>query len=96
MEDEYFTGVFKKNKLVTTQNEKDIRVTFTNNLDFDVHINNIVKKANQIIGLIRRSFSHLDKELFIHLYKSIVRPHLEYANVIWHPIALCMIAPCNS
>ena len=86
VENEYFTDVFKKNKLVTTQSEKDIGVTFTNNLDFDVHINNIVKKANQVMGLIRRSFSHLDKEMFINLYKSLVRPHLEYANVIWHPI----------
>ena len=86
VENEYFTDVFKKNKLVKTQSEKDIGVTFTNNLDFDVHINNIVKKANQVMGLIRRSFSHLDKEMFINLYKSLVRPHLEYANVIWHPI----------
>ena len=37
-------------------------------------------------GLIRRSFSYLDKEMFTNLYKSLVRPHLEYANVIWHPM----------
>ena len=24
--------------------------------------------------------------MFIKLYKAIIRPHLEYANVIWHPI----------
>ena len=26
------------------------------------------------------------KDIFLKLYKSVVRPHLEYANVIWHPI----------
>ena len=31
------------------------------------------------------SFSYLDKELFLLIYKSMVRPHLEYANSIWSP-----------
>ena len=33
----------------------------------------------------KRSFSYLDKELFLLIYKSMVRPHLEYANSIWSP-----------
>ena len=44
-----------------------------------------VKKANNIMALIRRSFINLDVEMFLKLYKALVRPHLEYANVIWHP-----------
>ena len=39
-----------------------------------------------MLGLIKRSFSYLDKEVFIKLYKSLVRPHLEYGNIISHPI----------
>ena len=69
-----------------TENEKDIGVTFSTKLDFDLHINNIVNKANQMTGLIKRSFKYIDKDVFLTLYKSIVRPHLEYANVVWHPI----------
>lgn len=34
------------------------------------------------MGLIRRSFSLLDKETFTKLHSSIVRPH---ANTIWSP-----------
>ena len=41
-----------------------------------------IKKANNMIGLIRRSFVHLDEEMFLDLYKALVRPHLEYTNVI--------------
>ena len=37
-----------------------------------------IKKANNMVGLIRRSFIHLDEEMFL-------KPYLEYANVIWHP-----------
>ena len=55
-------------------------------MKFEEHINNAVKKANQMIGLIRRSFEFLDKDMFLKLFKAIVRPHLEYANVVWHPM----------
>ena len=38
------------------------------------------------MGIIRRTFKHLNNEIFIPLYKALVRPHLEYGNVIWNPI----------
>ena len=44
-----------------------------------------IKKANNMMGLIRRSFIHLDEEMFLNPYQALVRPQLEYANVIWHP-----------
>ena len=42
-------------------------------------------KGNQIIGLIRRNIVYKDKELIIPLYKTIVRPHLEYCIQAWRP-----------
>ena len=44
-----------------------------------------INKANSVIGLIRRSFRHLDKEMFLTLYKSLIRPQLEYGNQVWSP-----------
>ena len=38
-----------------------------------------------MVGLIRRSFSYMDRKSFNLLYKSRVRPVLEYANTIWCP-----------
>jgi len=32
-----------------------------------------------------RNFIHMDESSFILLYKSMVRPHLEYANSVWCP-----------
>ena len=49
-------------------------------LKFQEHISAKVKKANSIVGLIRRSFSFLDYHLFIKLYITFVRPHLEYTQ----------------
>jgi hypothetical protein len=83
---EYFFDKDKKNLLKITKCEVDIGVTFADNLNFDKHINNVIKKANQITGLIKRTFAYMDIDIFKKLYKSTIRPHLEYANVIWHPV----------
>ena len=62
--------------------EKDVGVTFDQSLKFSIHIKNMVSKANQRLGLIKRSFSHLNIRSFKLLYKSLVRPILEYCSVI--------------
>ena len=72
--------------LENVNEEKDLGVTVDTGLTFDSHINQKVNKANKILGLIRRSFSYLDREMLITLYKSLVRPHLEYCHTITYPI----------
>ena len=67
------------------EEEKDLGVVFDGSLNFDSHIQKAINKANQMVGLIKRSFAFLDKDTLIQLYKSLVRPHLEYGNLIWHP-----------
>ena len=39
-----------------------------------------------MIFLIKHYFHFLDAEMFKHLYKSLVRPHIEYASPVWSPI----------
>ena len=71
--------------LQSVQIEKDIGVLVDTKLTFEEHVRTKVNKANQIMGVIRRSFKYMDERIFSLLYKSMVRPHLEYGNVIWHP-----------
>jgi len=71
--------------LERVENEKDVGVTINSKLKFDEHIQNQVNKANKMMGLIRRSFKFLDFRSFRLLFKSIVRPHLEYASSVWSP-----------
>ena len=54
-------------------------------LKFEQHISSKIAKANSIAGLIRRSFSFLDGQLFKQLFTSFVRPHLEYCERVWSP-----------
>ena len=65
--------------------EKDLGITIDSELTFEEHIMNQVKKANSIVGLIKRSFEYLSPQLFKKLFTSFVRPHLEYGQVIWSP-----------
>ena len=68
--------------------EKDLGITFQDDLQFTKHLSDKVKKANSILGLIHRSFQHIDNEMLIHLYKALVRPHVEYASSVWSPFKL--------
>lgn len=65
--------------------EKDLGVNVDNRLSFKQHILVQTQKATRLVFLIRRSFTYLDAVTLPLLYKSIVRPHLEYCNVVWQP-----------
>ena len=65
--------------------EKDLGVYVSKDLKQSHHIGTVVKKANRMVGLIKRNFECLDKEMCRVLYCSLVRPHLEYAMHSWCP-----------
>ena len=71
--------------LDVTKTEKDLGVLIDDKLSFSEHICNQTKKANMIMGVIRRTFRYLDENMFTKLFKALVRPHLEYAQAVWHP-----------
>ena len=72
-------GEIKEIQKVTS--EKDLGVIVDNKLLFREHIGQKVDIANRNLGLIFKTFEFMDKDMFRSLYKSIVRPHLEYATV---------------
>lgn len=65
--------------------EKDIGVVIDNKLAFNKHLAEKVKKANSVLGAIRRSFEYMDISTFKKLYTALVRPHIEYAHAVWSP-----------
>ena len=73
----------KELKVITE--EKDLGVIVTNSLSFSKHISTAAGKANRILGMVKRTFSYIDKESFLVLYKSFIRPHLEYCVQVWSP-----------
>ena len=71
--------------LKESNEECDLGVLFDKDLKFNKHIATKINKANSILALISRSFEYMDKFTFLKLYTALVRPHIEFANVIWHP-----------
>jgi len=65
--------------------ERDLGITFTNDFKFSKHINLSIHKVNKMLGIIYQSFNSLTPTVFSKLYVSLVRPHLDYASVIWNP-----------
>ncbi len=65
--------------------QKDLGVIISNDLMPSKHIIDITKKANSRIFMVKRCFSGLTKQKILTLYKSIIRPILEYASPAWSP-----------
>ena len=56
-------------KLEATTCEKDIGVHVNDNLSFKDHTYTKIKKANAVMGIIRRTFDYLDQTMFLQLLK---------------------------
>ena len=74
----YTIGKQDRECIITkVDSEKDLGVTIDKNLNFREHILTKINIANRNLGIIFRTFTFLDPEMFKNLYKSLVRPHLE-------------------
>ena len=51
-------------------------------LDFQGHLKSIFKKVNKTLGLLRKLHNTLPRLPFLTNYKSFIRPHLDYGDVI--------------
>ena len=65
--------------------ERDLGIMIDSGLKFSEQIHMASKKANSVMAVNRRTFVCLDLQCFSLLYKSLVRPHLEYGVTVWFP-----------
>ena len=72
-------------ELESVDEERDLGVIIQNNLKFDKQCMKAANAANQVLGMIKRSFSFHDKGIILMLYKTLVRPKLEYCIQVWRP-----------
>ena len=69
----------------TTCEERDLGVIITETLDVNKQCIKAANKANAMLGMINRAFTYKTKEVVLKLYKSLVRPHLDYCIQAWRP-----------
>ena len=71
--------------LESVMQEKDVGVIIAENLKPSLQCAKAAQKANGVLGQLTRGVSYRDKECFMGLYQTYVRPHLEYAVAAWSP-----------
>ena len=72
-------------QLVSTTVEKDLGIHVDSQLKFREQAAAAIAKASRILAVIRRSFNAIDEITLPLLFRTMVRPHLEYANSVWGP-----------
>ena len=79
--------ILNSNTLPATENEKDLGVTVTLDLKWSENIQKCIGKANRMLGWITRNLITKDIRTMVTVYKTIIRPHLEYCVQLWNPDA---------
>ena len=75
----YFSDV----PIVSAPLQKHLGLILDGKLTFAHHLNEKISKANKGIGLIKRLYYYLPRKSLLTIYKSFVRPHLDYCDVIY-------------
>ena len=65
--------------------EHDLGIWCTADLKPSLHCQHAVSKAMKVLGLIKRTFKYFNNTSLSKLYKTYVRPHLEYCEQVWSP-----------
>ena len=65
---------------------KYLGVTISSDLSWSPHITNCCSKTRRLIGLLYGHFYwYTNSRSLLRLYKSFIRPHLDYASIVWNP-----------
>ena len=74
---------FNNNNVSETNPRKHLGVVVDNYLSFEDHLKVILNKVNKTIGLLRRLQNILPRSVLLTIYKSFIRPHLDYGDIIY-------------
>ena len=71
--------------LAVTEEERDLGVITSSRLKPGAQCLKAAKTAQAVLGQIARAFHFWDRHVFVQLYVTYVRPHLEFAIQAWSP-----------
>ena len=75
----YFNGA----SVASAPFQKHLGLFLDEKLTFGHHLNDKISKANKGVGLIKRLYFYLPRKSLLNIYKSFIRPHLDYGDVIY-------------
>ena len=71
--------------LESSTEEKDLGVIISDNLKSAANCRAAYVKANRVLGMIRRTITYKSDQILLPLYKTLVRPLVEYCTPAWSP-----------
>ena len=72
--------------LTIVSSVKYLGLQINSDLSWSPHVAKLCIKARKLVGLLYRRFGKLaDTATLLQLYKSFIRPNLEYCSVVWDP-----------
>ena len=82
----YLDYNFGGTTLTSVEEQSDLGVLFSKDLSFKDHIAKSVSKARSVSGWLLRTITIREKDVMVTLYKTFIRPHIEYCFSAWSPV----------
>ena len=79
---------FNNNLLSLCPAQKHLGLVLDSKLTLNEHINHILSKVNKSIGLLRKFQPGLPRSSLLTIYKTFIRNHFDYADVVYDQIAV--------
>ena len=74
---------FNSNNVLTSPCQKHLGFVLDSKLSFNKHVNQKINKWNRILGPMKRLSLTLSRKQLLTIYKTFVRSHLDYADIIY-------------
>ena len=74
---------FNSTNVQVADSQKHLGLVLDSKLNFNKHIESKITKCNKIIGLMKKLSQFLSRKSLLTIYKSFVRPNLDYADIIY-------------
>lgn len=81
----HFKYDIKRSQITQVEEYKYLGVTITSSLNWTTHIVNTCSSARKKLGFLKHRLANAPSSLKLKAYKTMVRPSLEYASVVWDP-----------
>ena len=81
----FYTYKMNGSKLEEVTVEKHLGVYISNDAKPYVQCQQSYTKANRMLGFVKRNIISRHPSILLNMYKSFVRPHLEYCSPVWSP-----------
>ena len=80
----YPSLMFNATSITQSEIQKHLGIFLDSRLDFKEHIQNVLNKASETIGLLHKLQKILPRSPFITIYKSFIKSHLDYGDTIYY------------